>query len=113
MVASDEKPRRTSDLTRAAVELPQRLLTDHHKAGLRRSMILLVLVVLGGTLGYVLIEGWTPWDALYMTVISVTTVGYKEIHPLSRRGELFTMIVLTVGVATVLYTFSFLMARLV
>jgi voltage-gated potassium channel len=113
VVASDQKPRRTSDLTRAALELPQRLLTDHNKAGLRRSLILLVLVVLGGTLGYVLIEGWTPWDALYMTVISVTTVGYKEIHPLSRKGELFTMIVLTVGVATVLYTFSFLMARLV
>jgi voltage-gated potassium channel len=80
---------------------------------LRRSVILLALVVLGGTIGYVLIEGWTPWDALYMTVISVTTAGYKEVHPLSRKGELFTMIVLTVGVATVLYTFSFVMARLV
>jgi voltage-gated potassium channel len=113
VVESDEKPRRTSDLTRAALDLPQRLLTDHNAAGLRRSMTLLLLVVLGGTLGYVLIEGWTPWDALYMTVISVTTAGYKEVHPLSRAGELFTMIVLTVGVATVLYTFSFLMARLV
>ena len=48
-----------------------------------------------------------------MTVISVTTAGYREVHPLSRRGELFTMVVLTVGVATVLYTFSFVMARLV
>jgi voltage-gated potassium channel len=46
-------------------------------------------------------------------VISVTTAGYKEVHPLSRRGELFTMVVLMVGVATVLYTFSFVMARLV
>ena len=113
MVASDEKPRRTSELTRAARELPQQLLSDHRMAGLRRSLVLLALVVLGGTTGYVLIEGWDPWDALYMTVISVTTAGYKEVHPMSRRGELFTMIVLTVGVATVLYTFSFLMARLV
>jgi len=40
-------------------------------------------------------------------------VGYKEIHPMSRAGELFTMGVLTVGVATVLYTFSFVMARVV
>ena len=113
MVASDEKPRRPSELTRAARELPERLLTDHGAAGFRRSVILLALVVLGGTIGYVLIEGWSPWDALYMTVISVTTAGYKEVHPLSRKGELFTMIGLTVGGATVLYTFSFVMARLV
>jgi voltage-gated potassium channel len=79
----------------------------------RRSVLLLALVVLGGTIGYVIIEGWSVWDALYMTVISVTTAGYREVHPLSRAGELFTMIVLTVGVATVLYTFSFLMAHVV
>ncbi len=75
--------------------------------------MLLLGVVAGGTAGYTLIEGWDPWDALYMTVISVTTAGYREVHPLSRAGELFTMIVLTVGVATVLYTFTFFMARLV
>ena len=82
-------------------------------AGWRLSVVLLIGVVAGGTAGYSLIEGWDLWDSLYMTVISVTTVGYKEVHPLSRGGELFTMIVLTVGVATVLYTFSFFMARLV
>jgi voltage-gated potassium channel len=82
-------------------------------AGWRLSVVLLVGVVAGGTLGYTVIEGWDPWDSLYMTVISVTTVGYREVHPLSRAGQLFTMIVLTVGVATVLYTFSFFMARLV
>ena len=82
-------------------------------AGWRLSVALLIAVIMGGTLGYTVIEGWSPWDALYMTVISVTTVGYKEVHPLSRRGELFTMVVLMVGVATVLYTFSFFMAQLV
>ena len=82
-------------------------------AGWRLSVVLLIGVVAGGTAGYSLIEGWDLWDSLYMTVISVTTVGYKEVHPLSRSGQLFTMIVLTVGVATVLYTFSFFMARLV
>ena len=82
-------------------------------AGPRLSIALLTIVIVGGTIGYVVIEGWDPFDALYMTVISVTTVGYREVHPLSRGGAVFTMIVLTVGVATVLYTFSFLMARLV
>src|SRR5688500_3528545 len=70
-------------------------------------------VVISGTAGFMLIEGWGAWDSLYMTVISVTTAGYKEVHPMSRRGELFTMVVLTIGVATVLYSFSFVMARLV
>lgn len=82
-------------------------------AGWRLSVALLALVVVGGTSGYVLIEGWDLWDAFYMTVISITTVGYREVHPLSRLGEAFTVIVLTFGVATVLYTFSFVMARLV
>jgi voltage-gated potassium channel len=82
-------------------------------AGWRLSIFMLVGVVVIGTLGYMAIEGWHPLDALYMTVISVTTVGYKEVHPMSRLGEAFTMGVLTVGVATVLYTFSFFMARLV
>ena len=82
-------------------------------AGWRLSVALLAFVITGGTLGYVVIEGWSPWEALYMTMISITTVGYKEVHPMSRAGELFTMGVLTVGVATVLYTFSTFMARLV
>jgi voltage-gated potassium channel len=48
-----------------------------------------------------------------MTVTTVTTVGYGEIHPLSRAGRVFNIGVVVFGVATVLYTFSFLMARLV
>jgi len=75
-------------------------------------------VLLGGivgvaTAGYMLIEGWSAWDAFYMTMITVTTVGYREVHTLSRAGEAFTVVVVTVGVATVLYTFSFLMAQVV
>ncbi len=82
-------------------------------AGWRLSVALLGVIVAGGTLGYSTIEGWDLWDAFYMTVISVTTVGYREVHPLSRLGEAFTVMVVTFGVATVLYTFSFTMARLV
>jgi len=74
---------------------------------------LLALVIATGTVGYIVIEGWSPWDAFYMTMITVTTVGYREVHPLSRAGERFTVAIVTVGVATVLYTFSFLMAQVV
>lgn len=69
---------------------------------------LLVFVIAGGTAGYVLIEGWTAWEALYMTVITVTTVGYREVRPLSPVGEGFTMLLLLGGVGTALYTFTLL-----
>jgi voltage-gated potassium channel len=82
-------------------------------AGWRLSLVLLAIVITLSTAGYVVIEGWSVADALYMTVTTVTTVGYGEVHPLSPAGRAFNMIVVVVGVATVLYTFSFLMAQLV
>ena len=112
--ALEAVPSRTASDWRKSWALPQGLLSESQAAiRLRRSIILLLSVVVFGTIGYMLIEGWDVWDALYMTVISVTTAGYKEVHPMSRAGELFTMVVLTVGVATVLYSFSFVMARVV
>lgn len=74
--------------------------------GIGLAVALLALVFTGGTVGYVLVEGWSVWDAFYMTVITVTTVGYREIHPMSRAGEAFTALVLLVGVGTALYTFT-------
>ncbi len=58
--------------------------------------ILGVLVVLG-TLGYMVLEGWGLGDSLYMTVITLTAVGYSEVHPLSHVGRTFTMVVLIGG----------------
>ncbi len=81
--------------------------------GPRLALALLATVLVGGVAGYVAIERWSVWDALYMTVITVTTVGYREVRPMSRAGEAFTMVLLMGGVATVLYTFSFVMANLV
>jgi voltage-gated potassium channel len=82
-------------------------------AGWRLSVSLLVFVIAAGTTGYVVIEGWSPWDAFYMTIITVTTAGYKEVHPMSRAGEAFTSALLIGGVATALYTFTTFMARVV
>jgi voltage-gated potassium channel len=67
---------------------------------------LLVFVLVAGTVGYVWIEGWTVWDAFYMTIITITTVGYGEVHPLSRAGQEFTSVLLIVGVGTALYAFG-------
>jgi voltage-gated potassium channel len=72
------------------------------------AVALLVLIIAGGTIGYVVIEGWNVWDAFYMTMITVTTVGYKEVHDLSRAGEALTVVVLISGVGAALYTFTLL-----
>jgi len=67
-----------------------------------------VLIIAGGTVGYVVIEGWGVWDAFYMTIITVTTVGYREVHELSWSGQFWTVLVLLSGVGAALYTFTLL-----
>ncbi len=64
---------------------------------------LLFALGVAGTLGYALIEdaGW--WDAIYMTVITLTTVGYGEVFPLSRGGEMFTAALLVTGLGLFLF----------
>ena len=81
--------------------------------GPRLAIALFAIVVAGGTAGYALIEGWSPWDAFYMTVITVTTVGYREVHTLSRAGQAFTSVLAVTGVGAALYTFSLVAAGVV
>ncbi|MCI0397563.1 MAG: potassium channel protein [Chloroflexi bacterium] len=77
---------------------------------LRRSLvpvILLLTLVFGlGTAGYWLIEGWPLLDSFYMTAITLTTVGFSEVRPLSNDGRLFTIALLFLGVGTAAYGFS-------
>ena len=56
-----------------------------------------------GTLWYWLVEGWSWEDAAYMTVITLATVGYGEIHPLGSRGRLFTIALILLGVMNIGY----------
>ena len=65
-----------------------------------------VLLIGGGTLGYVLIEGWRWNDALYMTIITLSTVGYGEVGRLSDAGRTFSMVLIVLGVGGAAYTFS-------
>ncbi|WP_448562082.1 potassium channel family protein [Trichothermofontia sp.] len=60
-------------------------------------------LILGGTLGYRLIEGWRWLDALYMTVITLATVGFGETYPLSDRGRIFTIGLILAGVVCIAY----------
>jgi voltage-gated potassium channel len=63
----------------------------------------LALVTALGTIGYVLVEGWSFLDALYMTVTTLATVGYREVAPLSSAGQIYTMVLIVTGVGTTLY----------
>lgn len=66
---------------------------------LAAAIALFVLLIAGGTLGYRLIEGWPIADCLYHTVITLSTVGYREIHPLSANGRTFTIVLVMFSVA--------------
>lgn len=63
----------------------------------RVALLLLALVVAIGVAGYVLIEKWDAFDALYMTIITIAGVGFMEVHPLSGPGRTFTLILIVGG----------------
>src|SRR5829696_1148480 len=67
------------------------------------TFLALGAIIVLGVLGYMLFEGWSFMDALYMTAITVTTVGYKEVHELDTTGRLWTMALLITGVGTLFY----------
>ncbi len=66
---------------------------------LRQGLIILICIVAAGTIGYMYIEGWTFGEAVYMTVITIATVGYGEVHPLSAAGRIFTIVLIAGGVS--------------
>jgi voltage-gated potassium channel len=65
--------------------------------------LVLLLILIAGTIGYRLIEGWTLFDSLYMAVITISTVGYSEVHPLSQAGRIFSIFSILGGVGTAFY----------
>lgn len=73
---------------------------------LRAPVAALSGLLLFGTCGFVAIEGWSPLDGLFMSVITLTTIGYGEVHPLSAAGRLFTIayIIGGIGVTTLSLT---------
>lgn len=66
-------------------------------------VILSLVLVAFGSLGYMIIEGWDVMDSLYMTVITLATVGYSEVQPVSTYGRLFTILLIFLGVGFFLY----------
>lgn len=71
-----------------------------------RILIVLFSVIAFGIIGYMAIEGWSFLDAIYMTVITLSTVGYAEVKVLSTAGRIFSIVLIVVGVGGVLYTLT-------
>ncbi len=76
-------------------------------------LALLLGSVLSGVIGYMMIEGYSLLEALYMTVITIGTVGYGEVKPLSSAGKIFTMVIIFVNIGVVAYSLSTLAAMVV
>jgi len=67
------------------------------------GIIIALCIVLFGTTGYMFIEDWEFLDALYMTIITISTVGFSEVHHISKAGRLFTIVLVFFGVGFTLY----------
>jgi len=72
---------------------------------LRHNLIMVIIFITilltTGVVGFVIIEGWNPLDALYMTFISFSTVGFKEVADLSPGGRIFTMLIIMFGMIVI------------
>jgi len=77
------------------------------------GVIVLAGLVMIGTGGYMLIEQWSFIDALFMTVTTVTTVGYREVRPLDTEGRIFTIFLVLFGVGTAFYLLTTFVALVI
>lgn len=62
------------------------------------SLLFIPMIILAGTSGYMLVEGWSFFDSLFMTIITISTTGYQEVQPLSTAGRLLSMGLIFMGV---------------
>ncbi|MBB6479226.1 potassium channel protein [Spirochaeta isovalerica] len=74
------------------------------------ALFFILFLISAGTAGFMIIESWTLNESLYMTFVTISTVGFGEIHPLSPEGRIFMMIFLTVSILTVGFTLTALLS---
>ncbi len=83
------------------------------RARLLTGLGIFAVLLAAGTTGYMIIERWSFMDALFMTVTTVTTVGYREVHPLDTAGRAFTIGLVLFGVGTAFYLLTTLVALVI
>jgi len=91
---------------------PQRLWQEYIRRFIYPACMILSVIVIG-TCGYMLIQGWSVFDSLYMTVITIGTVGFKEIGELSHAGKAFTILLIFLGIGVGGYSIATIAAVLV
>jgi len=79
---------------------------QRNKTKLLYAVLLLILLISFGTVGFILIEGFTLLESFYMTIITVSTVGFGEVHQLSASGMMFTSILILLGLGVLTYVVS-------
>ena len=73
---------------------------------LRMALVASAIVIFSGTVGFILLERMAPLDALYMTIITLSTVGFREVAPLHPYGKMFVILLIVFGVALAGFTAS-------
>ena len=68
-----------------------------------KAFLILLIIITIGTSGYVIIEGWSPLESFYMTIITISTVGFGEIRQLSSQGRIFTVFLIFFGMGVIAY----------
>lgn len=83
--------------------------SDVHRESVRKlrlAIVLLLVIVVFGVLGFIMVEEYSPLEALYMTVITLSTVGFGEVRELDAAGRVFAIILIGLGVSLGAYTLS-------
>ena len=80
---------------------------------LRYSLMMLAALVAFGTIGYYFFEGMPIFDAFYMTIITISTVGFSEIVPLTKVGRSITVVIIILGISVGTYTVGIIVQWLV
>lgn len=78
----------------------------HPPEGFIPALETLILLLASGTLFYSRVEGWSAFDSLYFTVVTITTVGYGDLHPTNVLSKSFTMFLLFMGVGLGVYVIT-------
>lgn len=80
---------------------------------IRIAIILFIFTLLSGILGYHFIEKMSFFDALYMTVITISTVGFQEVRPLSLPGRILTIGIISTGIMVAAYTIGTILRMII
>lgn len=77
------------------------------------ALVLLLLIIMGGTMGFMIVEGWSLRESFFMTIITVSTVGFNEVNELSPNGQIFTSFLIITSFGTFAYAVSAITSYLV